>query len=423
MAEILCPYCFKKFKTAEVMLQCQNEATQLKQNSENEFTKVPVCPTEDDTKFSDHWGTHVKTKHIFAPNFGFREKMGLKSIQGKPCDKCGTLSQRFVCPHCHNWLPTEMIEKGSQIISVIGGPQSGKTNYIVALVHQLLKYRAKLGLTVTLQQVGRNKAEHTDEIYKAMKKIIFDDHMAVPKTQVRAGQQPIPWIIRLESTTTKKAVYLVFYDTAGERFDDASSVEELKYFRESEACIVVFDTLAIPRIKRILASKDIDVFGEAFDYKYTWTTLKNFEEANKWLKLTKKPFAFVFTKFDVVIANQESLNCDVSDFTDDDGRFTNSSFIKTGKFSLKQVDLANKAIADYLHADDVWDEDSLASDIWDKWKENGHFFGVSALGSMTDSTLSIQTEKDEVVPIRVMDPLIWILHKLGGFGIPLEGGK
>ena len=37
---------------------------------------------------------------------------------------------------------------------------------------------------------------------------------------------------------------------------------------------------------------------------------------------------------------------------------------------------------------------------------------------MTDETLSIQTE--EVVPLRVMDPLVWILNKLGGFGIPVE---
>lgn len=418
MAEILCPYCFKKFKTLDVMLQCQNESTQLKANDNGGYTKVPVCPNEEDEKFSNHWGTHVQTKHIFKPSFGMFEKLGIKPIQGKPCDKCNTVSQRFVCPHCHNWLPTEMIEKGSQIISVIGGPQSGKTNYIVALIHQLMKYRNKLGLTVTLQQVGRNENERTDKIYGSMKKIIFDDHMAVPKTQVRAGQQPIPWIVRLEGTSTGKAIYLVFYDTAGERFDSTTSVQELKYFQESEACIVVFDTLAIPRIKKILESKDVDVMGEAYDYGETWTTLKNFEESNSALKLTKRPFAFVFTKFDAVIDNQEALNCDVSDFTDDNGKFTNSSFIKSSKFSLKQVDDSSRAISDFLHNEDVWDEDALASDIEKKWGDNGHFFGVSALGSMTDETLSIQTE--EVVPLRVMDPLVWILNKLGGFGIPVE---
>ena len=418
MAEILCPYCFKKFKTLEVKLQCQNESTQLKPNDQGGYSKVPVCPNEEDRKFSDHWGTHVQTKHIFTPKFGLAEKMGWKAIQGKPCDKCGTVSQRFVCPHCHNWLPTEMIEKGSQIISVFGGPQSGKTNYIVALIHQLMKYRNKLGLTITLQQVGRNDSERTDKIYNGYKKLIFDEHQAVPKTQIKAGQQPIPWIIRLESTTTKKAIYLVFYDTAGERFDSVNSVHDLKYFQESEACIVVFDTLAIPRIKKILAKKGIETLGEAYNYNETWQTLKNYEENNKGLKLSKKPFAFVFTKFDVVISNQEALNCDVSAFTDDEGRFVNSSFIKTGRFSLKQVDSASRSIADYLHADDVWDEDALASDIWNKWKDNGHFFGVSSFGTMTDDTNTIQAE--EVVPRRVMDPLVWILHKLGGFGIPVE---
>ena len=43
-----------------------------------------------------------------------------------------------------------MIEKGSEIISVVGGPASGKSNYIVALIHQLLKYQSKLGLSKEL---------------------------------------------------------------------------------------------------------------------------------------------------------------------------------------------------------------------------------------------------------------------------------
>ena len=421
MAEILCPYCFKRFKTDEVMLQCDNKSTRLEEDGNGEYIKVPVCKFEEDQEFSDHWGTKVQTKHIFSPHYGFLERMGWKHLQGKPCDKCGSISMRFVCPHCHNWLPPEMIERGAQIISVIGGPDSGKTNYIVTLVHELREYCNKLGLSVTLQEYGRNKDEYTTNIYKKMKERIFDQHCAVPKTLPKVGEQPIPWLVRIESKKTGKAVYLVFYDTAGERFDNTTTMQDLKYFQESEACIVVFDTLAIPRIKKILASKGTEVYGEAYDYRDTLTTLKVYMEARLARNVNKKPFAFVFSKFDVVIDNQEALNCDVSDFTDNKGKFTNSSFIDKGGFSLKQVNSASQSISDYLHAKDVWDQDAFAEDIESTWGDNGHYFGVSALGAMTDAALVIQS--DEVTPIRVLDPLVWILYKLGGFGIPLEEEK
>ena len=65
-------------------------------------------------------------------------------------------------------------------------------------------------------------------------------------------------------------------------------------------------------------------------------------------------------------------------------------------------------------------EEDLANGTETMWKDNGMFFGVSALGGMKDS-LSIRTEGGEdhqvVKPVKVLDPLIWILVKLGGFGI------
>ena len=88
---------------------------------------------------------------------------------------------------------------------------------------------------------------------------------------------------------------------------------------------------------------------------------------------------------------------------------------------MKQVNSASQSISDYLHAKDVWDQDAFAEDIESTWGDNGHYFGVSALGAMTDAALVIQS--DEVTPIRVLDPLVWILYKLGGFGIPLEEEK
>ena len=421
---ILCPYCFKSFRREEVQVQCKNYQTVMKVNENGSSVTQDVCPPEEDEAFNSYWGTRTRVKHIFDANLTSRELGGLfrkpQLIQEKECPLCGVSSSNFVCPHGHNRLPVEMIEKGCEIISVVGGPASGKSNYIVALIHELKKYGSRLGLSVTLQQVGRTDKEKTSNKYREFSKIVFEDHMALPKTP--EVKHPIPWIMRLESNTTQKAVYLVFYDTAGEAFNDPDKIaRDAQYLEHSKAVIVAFDTLGIPKIKRILEKKGIDVGYQISRYEYMWETIKNINHDNAALNMTSRPYAFVFTKFDAVIDNYEDLSFQLNDFVDDNGKFVNSSFVKDGVVDLSELKHCSMAIKDALRG--PWNEEveeDLANGTETMWKDNGMFFGVSALGGMKDS-LSIRTEGGEdhqvVKPVKVLDPLIWILVKLGGFGI------
>ena len=416
---ILCPYCFTPFDRSEVQMQCVNKTEKQEMTEQGTYKRVPSCESVYDEKYNNHWGTQTKIKRVFNANLTFRERHGWKLIQAKNCPYCGIESQRFVCPHCHNWLPAQMIEKGSEIISVVGGPASGKSNYIVALIHQLMRYQNKLGLDVTLQQVGRNEEEMTSNMYKAAKKTIFEKKEALKKTQVT--KNPIPWIIRMESRNTGKTAYLVFYDTAGESFRDAEKMErDALYFRYSRAVIVAFDTLAIPKIKKVLEKKGIDNYTEAYDYTEMWNTIKAFSQGHDSYKLKERPYAFVFTKFDAVIDNCDDLNMAVDVFLDDDGNFKNSQYITDtdGRVSKEELKEVSDTIESYLKDPDSWDEEAFATSIKQEWGDNGQFFGVSALGGMCDSAMEIQTKGDgEVKPIRVLDPLVWILIKLGDFGI------
>lgn len=403
---ILCPYCFETFDNTEVMVQCDNFATRTIDGKPKE-----ICEREENRLFNEHWDENVMSKHVFSPNISFLDR--IRGYKPKPCkcDQCGANSSRFVCPHCNNWLPTEMIEKGSEIISVIGGPASGKSNYIVALIKQLQKYGYKLQLGQILPQlVGRNKAEYTRNLYEKAKDSIFKYHTPVAKTATTV--HPIPWIFRLESHATKKAVYLVFYDTAGESFKDPEEIRRnAKYLDKSRAVIVLLDTLSLPYIQRILSRKHIVNQDQATPFSDTMDALNNFATDNN--HLYKRPFAFVMSKFDAVIQNQEDLEFDIEPFKH------NSSFIHTGKLSLREINEASDMIKSYMESH--WDEGQLGYDVVKKWGDNARFFGVSALGAMTNENLQIDISEDQdVKPFRVMDPLIWVLHKLGGFGIPVE---
>lgn len=402
---ILCPYCFEDFDSTEVMVQCDNFATRTVDGTPQE-----ICGRENNRRFNEHWDEIVLSKHVFRPNISFLDKIRGYKPKACKCDKCGANSSRFVCPHCNNWLPTEMIEKGSEIISVIGGPASGKSNYIVALINQLQKYGYKLQLGQILPQlVGRKKEEYTRNLYEKAKNSIFKDHIPVAKTATT--EHPIPWIFRLESHATKKAVYLVFYDTAGESFKDIEEINRnAKYLDKSKAVIVLLDTLSLPYIQKILVEKKIVNQDKATPFGDTMNALYNFANENK--HLYKRPFAFVMSKFDSVIQNQEDLEFDIEPFKH------NSSFIQTGKFSLREVDEASDMIKGYMESH--WEEGQLGRDVVEGWGDNARFFGVSALGAMTNENQQIDIpENQDVKPFRVMDPLIWTLYKLGGFGIPV----
>ena len=137
--------------------------------------------------------------------------------------------------------------------------------------------------------------------------------------------------------------------------------------------------------------------------------------------MTSRPYAFVFTKFDAVIDNASDLDFSIDAFVDDNGKFVNSSFVEDGVVNLSELNNCSTAIKEALRG--PWNEEveeGLANDTETLWKDNGMFFGVSALGGMKDS-LSIRTESTKgvevVKPVKVLDPLIWILVKLGGFGI------
>jgi len=403
---ILCPYCFETFNNTEVMVQCENFTTRTVDGKPKE-----VCGREENRLFNEHWDEKTLSKHVFYPNISFMDKLLGYKPKACKCDQCGANSTRFVCPHCNNWLPTEMIEKGSEIISVIGGPASGKSNYIVTLIQQLQKYGYKLQLSQILPQlVGRTKSEYTRALYEKGKESIFRDHTPVAKTATT--EHPIPWIFRLESHETKKAVYLVFYDTAGESFKDPEEIKRnAKYLEKSRAVIVLLDTLSLPYIQRILAAKKIVNQDKATPFNDTMDALNNFATDNP--ILYKTPFAFVMSKFDAIIQNKDDLDFDISPF------LHNSSFIQTGKLSLREIDEASEMIKSYMESH--WDEGQLGYDVLNKWGDNARFFGVSALGAMTNANMQIDIKNtDDVKPFRVMDPLIWVLHKIGGFGIPVE---
>ncbi|MDE5875395.1 MAG: hypothetical protein K2H15_07085, partial [Muribaculaceae bacterium] len=293
--------------------------------------------------------------------------------------------------------------------------------YIVALIHQLRKYGYKMNLQVIPTQIYRDghKDESTQNLFKKMDSQLFTDKTVLQKTSDK--KTDIPWIFHLSQPSTGKSIYLVFYDTAGEKFQ-SDIKNTAKYLKESSGVIMILDTLSIDFVKDILTKKNQQGLGGASaNYEEIQTALNSFRSESG-VAIEEKPFAFVFSKFDAIINNSQDLDFDATEFITGD-RKIDSEYIKTGKLDLAKIEDISEVIEENIY--DRWDIGDLGHYALN-WsakkgvrvprdpKNNYKFFGVSAFGSMPDETGTL--EKTE--PYRVMDPLIWILHKLGQFDIP-----
>lgn len=443
--KITCPYCFKEFQNTEAYYQCESE-----ERDRNGDYKCERISTEE---YDEYWkGEDLPMRQIWRQKGGLSSKLFGPKFNSQKCPSCGYISRRFVCPHCMNWLPTEMIENGAEIISVIGSPSSGKTNYIVALIHQLRKYGYKLDLQVAPTQIYRDghKNESTQNLFKDLETKLFKENEVLEKTAT--NKKDIPWIFKLSQQSTGKEIYLVFYDTAGEHFRE-NLKNNVKYLKESSGVIVILDTLSINYIKKILKEKGLEgLGGEAKDsLEEIQYALENLEGKSKY----DKPFAFVFSKFDAVIDNKDELNFSTDEFMRG-SKPLDSSYIKTGEFDVEKINDISQIIeatlkdewdeGDFYHYAHNWGskknkqspkeekekkrskgesdkkrskEESDNNDSKKKWdpndpENNYKFFGVSAFGCMPDES----NRMEEVKPYRVMDPLIWVLYKLGQFKIP-----
>ena len=401
---ITCPYCYNKFRNKDVEYQCENIETNV--------DGIKKCPEEVDRRFNDHWGIPRESRHFFKGKpFSFFSSTPKES----KCDRCGKPSSRFVCPHCHNWLPTEMIAEGSEIISIVGAPNSGKTVYFFNLMRQLEKKGYLLGLTITAQDEGPDKQKKTSMIYRNMVKLMYEDHQLPPKTPVNEGEKPVPLIFKVSNKKvgqkSGKTIYIVFYDTPGEAFQDSEQISRMAHHVSNSAGVLLFvDPYNIQKlIGTIQAASDEEVVaGGLQENDNVLNSLLQKVDAKQ---SANKPFAIVFSKIDVVLKGLSKEG--VEELQNNIDLSKNSSFFRTKKLSLSEIDQISGALEEISHE---WDVGDMKERIRSKYKdENIRMFAVSSLGTQPDGD-----RIDDLKPYRVMDPLIWILHKMGGFDIPIE---
>ena len=403
----ICPWCFEKFNAADVNFRCDKCRTTDDPELHRFWGEMrPVGPTVDPTKMRD--SNPVLNFNNGVKMFGTRVVAWEKAV----CPQCHQKAHQMICPSCHNRVPNNMVKKKSFIISIVGARSSGKTIYITTLIDELKRrgvYLDKMGISAV--NIADDPSRYTTARYDAMYKSLYEKKQTPAQTAINDKQSKVPLIYELSGS--KKSVFLVFYDTAGENFNDINRItDNVKFLKASDAVIFLLDTFQVPYVHNVLGLRDNpgDLRYDAiFD-----NILSFFKEGDPSERKSyfKKPMAFVFSKIDAILNNEAKFE---STSIANMSMRKNSYFLSGDGVLLSEFDSISSSIMGALNA---WGETNFVNNITNNYK-NPKFFGISSLG---EAPVGINVSK--VSPYRVLDPLVWILNELK-YPLPIKevGGK
>ena len=121
----LCPFCFREFDLDEVQWRCLHPACTSPESGR---------PLEVDQAYTDFLAEATGTpqgpqqlKHSFGP-IPRRKRLGgllhTKDARVAYCDWCNNVTERRLCPSCHNELPYTIDSMSMHIVAIVGAAAS-----------------------------------------------------------------------------------------------------------------------------------------------------------------------------------------------------------------------------------------------------------------------------------------------------------
>lgn len=303
-------------------------------------------------------------------------------------DNRGEITERRICPHCHNKLPKDYGKNPVKFIAVVGISGSGKTVMLSQLIENIEDYATNGGGKVTFDSSDSASKFPLQYKVKANQELPSGtrEHFAPP--------------IYLQFTKTEKKSWkettLVIYDIAGESCINAGGIEKYGPFvRNSDGIILLLDPRQISAFSCADENAEkptavLNAMGKAF-----------LLDDNQ---VCKVPFAVAYSKSDKlqnagIDINENSHIFRPIEYTAQRGFMLDS--YKNVRFEVES--LLKKYSPTFYH--NVVD-----------FFENYGFFAFSSLGHDAESTSSSDGKKANVLtmnlePKRLEEPLLWLLYK------------
>ena len=408
----VCPFCFESHDIGDVEFACESRKICGPVDANGNITNPGQG--ENDPKLAKYKGVQSYTgPHVFRRMKNNKEQRSRFSMPASAtCDWCHRESHKRVCPSCHNNLPSTIDSDEQIIVALIGTRGSGKSTYIGVLIHEMMK-RIFRPFDGTFQLYGpEDQTQYRDRFEQNL----YIDHRPLDQTQSHlAGNQisenrPILGMLRKQSGGLFKkmqAMTLVFFDSAGEDWDDPETVNVVaNYVAHSSGLIFLLDPLANSVIRSQIANDEAirtssvaaegDVSAPTVVLNEVATLIRNANGLRE-TDTIDIPVAVAFSKLDVLEDN--------GILPQGSALAKPSPHVLAGKFD----DADRKAVdAEMRSLLDTWNQGDFVDSLGQQYSK-ASCFAFSAMGRAPQQDGTIAPP----APKRIEDAMLWILQENG----------
>ncbi len=240
LGKVICPHCWHRFVPGDVVWVSQHDA----------LVGDPIAGPDAAKRF---------LPSRFTPDC-------------QAIDPCGMPCQQIACPHCHLILPKSLIRAEAMLLSIIGGPSSGKTWFLTSMIWQLRRVLPKHFSLLFNDADPLSNVMLNENEAKLFLSETPDDVVTLMKTEERAGgfydqvtiagqpiELPKPFLFDFKPTNTHALAgspsasrVLCLYDNAGESFQpgrDTSLNPSTRHLAKAKAIMFLFDPTQDPRFR------------------------------------------------------------------------------------------------------------------------------------------------------------------------------
>lgn len=389
-AVITCPFCYIQFKPAQTAFRCSGRGLP------GRAPCVRVADPIMQQQFSDS-RPYMPIVRMPAVDEG-DERQPKLARDSVVCDDCGGETQVRVCPNCHSTLPRNL-DANSPMFGMVGARNSGKTVMLSILQKELLqnvarRFAASIDCPGGSAGLALELSQNQDEMANG------GGHLP-GQTAAAGAAKHTPAVYEWSYTNVRhklERTIFSFYDTAGEDVANVDNALTMQYLSVADGVIILLDPFSFPANvataeQRGVARNTSDSPEMVLD---AITTVLQTAHAVKRNKKIKVPVAVVVSKIDAFF-DQFPEGHPLRRPAAPEPFFNESE-------SASIHDHMTSLVAG-------WGGDSLLRKLdlnYERWR----LFGVSALGAEPDYASGMVNGRG-VLPIRVAEPLLWLLARQG----------
>ncbi|WP_431037689.1 TRAFAC clade GTPase domain-containing protein [Streptomyces sp. P6-2-1] len=397
MTTVICPYCFERSPAARLPFRCLMKTTGV-------LGKAPCHPVRDDA-WADFMGSSAAPAQrergpvFLAP----RPLASLGSGPGRAaCPDCGVVSTLRVCRRCHSDLPSDYCDQDTRIIALVGPKAAGKSTYVQVLVNEL-RHRVGRAYDASVVPMGaetqRRDREAAEDLYERLRLPQATRPAATGFNQPLLYRLSLPRPRRPGSTLHTA---LVFFDAAGEDLaDDDATRRYTSYLASADGIILLVDPLQLGTVRDLVPPADGPLPISETPAQQIASNIAEQLRAHRGRRTGGRlatPVAVALTKTDRLRELVPPHSLLLRNASHEDGNYRESE--------RRSV---HEEVRGLLEG---WDSGALYRQLNHDFAEVS-LFGLSSLGAPPPPHAPSDVPPSGPQPLRVEDPLLWLLSRRG----------